>query len=143
MRAILIDPKTRTITEVEYDGNYKSIYRLIDCDTFTVVQIDDINSIFVDDNGLLNNPRYFFIWKGYAQPLANKGLILGCDEEGESIATNLSLGYVERHVRFTELSVQGFKPIPDGVTTGKDHPMGEGVPVIGHTPIFGPPEDEK
>ena len=41
-----------------------------------------------------------------------------------------------------DLSLQGFDPIPEGTVTGKDHWMGEGVPIIGHTPVFGPPEEE-
>ena len=34
MKAILINPHKETITEVEYSGNYKEIYDLIDCRTF-------------------------------------------------------------------------------------------------------------
>lgn len=143
MRAILIDPEAKTITEVDYDGNYKSIYKLIGCQTFTVVGINDNESIFVDDEGLLNNPEFFFMWRGYHQPLAGKGLILGVDDEGESVETKLTLDYVVDHVTFPELSFQGFDPIPEGAVTGKDHWMGEGIPVIGHTPVFGPPEDDK
>ena len=29
MKAFLIDPFTKTITAVEYDGNYKSIYKML------------------------------------------------------------------------------------------------------------------
>ena len=96
MRAILIDPFTETISEVEYVGPYQQIYALLShetmpVDTFTTVNLGDENqnAIFVDDNGLLNDPTHFFVWMDYAQPLAGKGLILGCDDEGESIATDL------------------------------------------------------
>ena len=142
MRAILIDPEAKTITEVQYDGNYKSIYKLIDCETFTFVGIDGENVIFVDDEGLFKEPKHFFIWKGYPQPLSGKGLILDTDDEGDSIATDLPIDYVKSQVKFTELSLKGFDPIPEGAVTGKDHWMGEGVPIIGHVPVFGPPEEE-
>lgn len=53
MRAILIDPFTETIVEVEFDGNYKSIYPLIDCETFDCVSVDKNDTLYVDDEGLL------------------------------------------------------------------------------------------
>lgn len=142
MKAILINSKDRTIVEVEHNGDYKQIYTLIGADTFDVVGIDDVNSIYVDDEGLLNNPRYFFEWQGYGQPLAGNGLILGVDDEGDTVATNLTVEYVNSMVSFSERSVRGFKPLPQGLVTGPDHPMGPGIPVIGHVPEFGPPEDE-
>ena len=143
MKAILIDPENHTVTEVEYNGNYKHIYELIGCETFTVVDIGRDNnglthSIFVDDEGLLNNPRYFFIWNGYQQPLAGKGLILGCDEEGETVAATLDLEAVRLNVSFTELSVRGFKEIP----AHKEMRHGQEFTVIGHQPVFAPPDDD-
>ena len=36
MRAILIDPTKQTVTEVDYDGNFRSINKLTDCTTFAV-----------------------------------------------------------------------------------------------------------
>lgn len=142
MKAILIDPETQTITEVEYSGNYKDIYKLTGCDCFTVVGIEDGNGIFVDDEGLFNDPRYFFLYNGYDQPLAGKGLILGTNEEGDSVDCTLTVDYIREKVKFIELSLMGFDPIPDGTVTPKGHPMGEGIPVTGHTPIFGPPDGD-
>ena len=43
MRAILIDPFAKEITEVDYDGDYKKIYDLIDCKTFDVVNVPSGN----------------------------------------------------------------------------------------------------
>jgi hypothetical protein len=145
MKAILIDPKAETVTEVKHNGDYKQIYKLIDCELFTVLQIDDVNSIYIDDEGLLNDPKYFFNWRGYGQPLANKGLVLGCDEEGDTIGTTLSVEEVRAKVTFSKYSVLGFDPLPADMKTGPDHPMGEGVPIIGHVPVFGPPmpDDDK
>ena len=39
MKAYLIDPEKEEVTEVDYSGDYKDIYRLIDCSTFDVVGI--------------------------------------------------------------------------------------------------------
>lgn len=94
--AVLIDPATRSITEVEYDGDYKSIYKLIGASCFDVVRIDRDDTIFVDDEGLLNGKGMrtgFFVYGNYPQPLAGKGLVLGTDEEGESVSTQNPLQF--------------------------------------------------
>jgi hypothetical protein len=147
MRAILIDPIERKVTEVDHDGNYKQIYKLIGCQTFTAVYIGDPpeeipsdprrNAIFIDDEGLLNNPRYFFIWRGYPQPLAGKGLILGANEEGDSCSTNWTVEQATAMVQYKELSVQGFKT-EEGTTDF----FGHKAAMIRTTPIFGPPTTE-
>lgn len=55
MRALLLDPTAGTVTEVDYDGDYRSIYKLIDCETFTTVGLDDKgNTLFVDDEGAVS-----------------------------------------------------------------------------------------
>lgn len=87
--AYLIDPAARTITPVEYDGNYKSIYELIGATTFDVVRVENDDCIFVDDEGLINGNGQrngFWTYGEYPQPLAGKGLVLGTDEEGESVS---------------------------------------------------------
>ena len=34
MRAVYIDPYDETVSEVDYNGDFKEIYNLIDCSTF-------------------------------------------------------------------------------------------------------------
>jgi hypothetical protein len=145
MKAILIDPIERKVTEVDHDGDYKQICKLIDCQTFTAVYIDGPpgdedsgrNAIFIDDEGLLNDPRYFFMWRGYPQPLAGKGLILGANEEADSCSTNWTVEQVTAMVQYKELSVQGFKT-EEGTTDF----FGRKAAMIKTTPIFGPPTTE-
>ena len=86
MRAILIDPAKQTVTEVDYDGDYQSIYKLTDCTTFTVpFVLENEDSLYVDDEGLWGATHFFRI-EGYPDPLAGRGLILGTDEDGKSVA---------------------------------------------------------
>ena len=86
MRAILIDPAKQTVTEVDYDGNFRSINKLIDCQTFAVPYVlENEDSLYVDDEGLWGATHFFTI-EGYPEPLAGKCLILGTDEDGESVA---------------------------------------------------------
>lgn len=93
MKAFLIDPTVATITEIDYDGDWMKIGPLLGCVLFTTVilnHMDDV--IFVDDEGLINgNPHGWFSLAGYHQPLKGKGLVLGTDLEGESIAPRITL----------------------------------------------------
>ena len=104
MKAILIDPFDESVSEVDYNGDYKEIYNLTDCDSFDVVSLDDINDIYVDDAGLLKNPtRYFRIFSYTTMrisTLAGKGLILGHNDEGESIATTLDVNEYAKTIQF-------------------------------------------
>jgi hypothetical protein len=134
MKAILIDPETETLTEIDYDGNYQSIYSLIGCETFTLVQIADSDCIFVDAEGLLNNPQYFFKYRDYNQPLAGKGLVLGTDGRGESIAPTVTVEDLRPLITFPKLSIQGFEQ-----REGKTTFMGKEASFLEVRPVFGPP----
>jgi|SRR5215471_5432403 len=150
MRAILIDPIRETVTETEFNGDFRHIYELLsdkenglDVGDFNVVRITGDHQhgddIYVDGEGLLKQPRYFFRWHGYYNPLAGRGLIIAHNEEGESIATKLSLNLVREHVRFVQLSVKGFETsYKEGVRKPELGP--EPINVIKSVAIFGPPE---
>ena len=100
-KAILIDPVTETITEVEWNGDFHHIYKLIDCDTYDVARINrEGDGIFVDDEGLFKERQFFFWHSDYPQPLAGKGLLLGCDDQGESVAPHTTIEEVRSKVRF-------------------------------------------
>jgi hypothetical protein len=146
MKAILIDPIARRITEVQHNGDYRQIYELLsdkdnglDVDDFNAVQIDNRNSFYVDGEGLLKEPRYFFVWRGAPQPYAGRGLILGNNQEGDTVSTSWDLNKVRSRVEFTQLSVQGFV-----TTEGRTNHsiLGKDVPFIKHSPVFGPPDND-
>ena len=100
-RAILIDPKERSFTEVEYNGDYKTIYPLLECETFDIAYTD-VGDIFVDDEGLINGKDYFFQIKGCPQPLAGRGLLFGpVDDDGESTPATIKIEDLEKIVGFT------------------------------------------
>lgn len=99
--AILIDPIAMTVTEVTWNGDYHHIYQLTDCETYDCARINKHgDGIFVDDEGLFKEEQAFFWHEDYPQPLAGKGLILGCDEQGESVAPHTTLAEVRAKVRF-------------------------------------------
>ena len=102
MKAILIDVHTQSVTEVEHDNTLDNIYDLLDCRTFDVVRIDEVDSIYVDDEGLFVDDQLFFEYGGDAQSvrLAGNGLILGVDDEGNSISPQTTVEEVEGRVGF-------------------------------------------
>ena len=102
MKSILIDVFNKEIREVDYSGDFQDIYKLIECSCFTIATVDDKNVLYVDDEGLLNNPKHFFKYEGYHQPLAGNCLILGDNGMGESADTTLTVQEVEDKVTFIE-----------------------------------------
>ena len=141
MRAILINSLARTVTEIELGKGIEAIYAALtsaDPDfsgTFDVVGLTERESMFVDDEGFLNDGRSVFLLNGH--PLAGAGLVLGTDDEGESVSSDLTLVSVKRNIQWTDQVSSGdFTPTTEGVTD-ESHIMGAGVPmIIGGTPIL-------
>lgn len=140
VKAILIDPFEKTVTEIEHDAdNYRAIYSKLSHETmpvscFTVVRINDQDdTIFIDDEGLLKPCSHFFVYEGYPQPLAGKGLILGTNEEGDSIAPQaVTVDDVKAKVTFRDdIELSHFEHF-DGVK----NIAGKEFAVIGNRPIF-------
>ena len=101
MQAFLIDPFACAVTAVEYDGDYRSIYRLIDAELFDAVSVDGRGTtLFVDDEGLARDWQRFFIHAGYPQPLAGKALVLGTNRAGGSVAPGVTLEQVAAAVQW-------------------------------------------
>jgi len=89
MKALLINASEKTVTPVEYSGNYQDIYAHVGCDVFDVVYAEIGKhkvSIFVDDEGLLKGPQHFFKFADWPEALAGNGLVLGdVDDEGRTL----------------------------------------------------------
>lgn len=109
MRSFLIDPFKQEITEVEYSGDIEQIYQLTDCQTFDCARIRNGDGIFVDDEGLYAEDVRFFWHEDYIQPLAGKGMVIGCDmETGESAPAKTTLNELLDKVRWvTPIKVNG------------------------------------
>lgn len=122
MRAYLIDPYKETVTEVEHDDTLESIYRYIEADTFDVAYVAGRGGgVFVDDEGLFKRSLSAWVYLGYHSPLVGKGLMLGCDPEGNSIGPEPRLDSVQRHViwfgadwhRAGEFATKYYRPVPE------------------------------
>jgi len=101
MKAILINSKTKEVKEVEMGKDYREIYKQLECELFTIgAYLDKEDAIFVDDEGLMNGTDVFFTFEGAHQPFAGNGLIMGCDDEGESVDCKVDIDEVKNKVKF-------------------------------------------
>ena len=98
--AILINANDNTISLVSIK-DYKDISKFGQFDLFTCVQIDAKgNTLYVDDEGLLNGTSRGFVIEGYEQPLMGNAVLLGTNlNTGDSKDTSLSLEKVASMVR--------------------------------------------
>ena len=108
MKALLIDPFMETVQEIDYSGDWKDIRTLLKCDIFATVYFDDMStdSVFVDDEGLFVDDQRFFKLGNYTQPLAGYGLVLGCNEEGDSVDCMSTLEDVAKQVEWCPIGTQ-------------------------------------
>lgn len=111
VRAILIDPFACTVTEVQHDADdMNDIYKLLSHESMKVGMFEVVSSrllkandaIFVDEEGLQKRYARFFKFAGWHQPIAGKGLILGTDEEGDTVPCETSLDIVRMSTMFAE-----------------------------------------
>lgn len=106
MKAYLIDPFAKTITEVEYTGEYTNIYEHIGVDCFTALTINNArDTIFLDDEGLFREGQKYFLLHKYPQPLPGKGLVLGTDDQGESVSPVISIMQLEQLITFPAVEI--------------------------------------
>ena len=99
MKAILIDPKEQRVMQLDYNGDYKTIYEHLSFQNaegmthkpraFDVVRTPTGgDGIYVDDEGLYapaEDKHWFSItYKEQDMLLVNRSLVIGCDEEGNS-----------------------------------------------------------
>ena len=122
MKAILINPEERTIRHVSYDGDYKSIYRLIRCTTFEAVYpFDNGDTLWIDEEGLLKESNFAFNIRAdnpkFNQTIMGMALVLGTDAEGESVECLSSLDDIKSRINFQgkvaiEHGADGFTIIP-------------------------------
>tara|TARA_R110000751_G_scaffold54149_1_gene116653 strand:+ start:94 stop:432 length:339 start_codon:yes stop_codon:yes gene_type:complete len=103
VRGILIDPTAKSVNEVDFTGDYKQIYKLCDFNYFECFEIAPDHTLFVDEEGLMKDYSDFFrILGGSPHSFAGKGLILGLDDSGESVGSELSVEDIEKKVKFFE-----------------------------------------
>ena len=99
----LIDPFAETVTQVAYDGDFTCIYKHIKASLFTTVYLENRDAIFVDDEGLFKDDQRFFMFKGYREPLAGRGLVLGFNAEGDTTSPKITMEKLTELISFGDV----------------------------------------
>lgn len=105
LRGILINPKNKTVEEIQIDNaDCSTIATTIGAELVELVRVGRFDDLWLDEEGLLQspNPHGYFIWRGASQIFAGRGLILGHDREGESISTRAPVDLVRAAVEFID-----------------------------------------
>ncbi len=103
MKAIYIDPTTRTIKEIECNGDIHEMYRIMQVDLVTVVHVTAKDDLWLDDEGLLKTEdQDYFLWSDERSEglfvFAGKGLILGSTPQGETTDCKIGVEDVEHRL---------------------------------------------
>ena len=109
VRAILIDPKARAISEIDLrvlhhetedsDGGAAHLVELINCMYLTTCRYDKFHTLFLDDNGLAN-PQGWFTIPSYPQPLTGPAVLVCSTSYGDVAPATLSVEELESQITF-------------------------------------------
>ncbi len=104
MKAIKIDVIKKEVYEVELtQGSLEDIYKELTCRVFSMpYEHSNKDGLYVDDEGLLTDELIGgFAYRHFPhQPLFGHGLIVGCDEAGESDDVKTTVEEVKKDVVF-------------------------------------------
>lgn len=96
---ILIDAKNNVFSLVEIK-HYTDLYMHGKFSTFTAISMGKNDSLYVDDEGLINGTEYGFIYDGYSTPLMGNGIVLGVNPNtGDSKSAKHTIDEVVKKVR--------------------------------------------
>ena len=95
MRAVKIDPVSRTVTEIDLKKNpnntLQELYEIIGCDLVELVQIDRDMVMVVDEEGKCKDIQGAFTFIGWGTVIAGTAIILGgSGERFKSLPENLT-----------------------------------------------------
>jgi hypothetical protein len=132
MRAYLIDPEQRTITEIDFghDKRTREIGQLIGCHYITTGSRplngsleEGFDALFVSDDEIEGDPKHWFQIDADRDPpssfpITGRGLVIGTDRDGEDCDARVSLDELESRVTFTKRKFRGFETTeePDGLS---------------------------
>lgn len=119
MKCIKIDVVSKTVYEIEIEGDLQSIYDALglECEMIekgfylpiisAVESKSRIDTCFVDEEGLINGYGYIkgaFAFQAAKDnvygPYFNNGLIIGCDQDGESVSHRQIFDNIKDHIQF-------------------------------------------
>jgi hypothetical protein len=113
-KAIKINVETKSVEYVTLADDYQAIYPQIGngCTTFAVpYTFENNDSMFVDDESLLryDDIKGGFILEDWETPIVGNAIILGCDDEGDSVDVKSKIEEIREQLQFiTEDHAKGW-----------------------------------
>ncbi len=103
MRAILIDPLTQEVREVQIKAELKEYYNvigngcnLVDCP----LKFENGDALYIDDEGLYHENIGAFIMRDWDNPVMGRALIVGTDQEGNTVDAVTDIEEVKYNLMF-------------------------------------------
>jgi len=103
IKAILIDAANKEVREIECK-DFDDVKRQMGVEWVSIGFSIDKHDCFVDDEGLMNNPKHFFTSDFGYQPYAGNGAILRRTPCGDSVSCKISLETIKKSVKFYDLA---------------------------------------
>jgi hypothetical protein len=107
MKAILIDPKACTVTEVQHNGSVESIHKHIECDTDKMAAYSlPKHALYIGDLDKAKMGTFAFTIEGSNDAHFGRGLIAGFNPgTGQDIDATVTVEQVREAVRFPKVTV--------------------------------------
>ena len=123
MRAILIDPETKTFTEIQIADDIDGIQKVLRCGRFTTggrplrgSLSTGFDTLYVSDDNLEDRegPRFWFQVDAdrdppSSYPIAGPGLAYGIDSNGAACDVGISVAELQSRITFTQWKFRGFR----------------------------------
>ena len=123
MRAILIDPETKTFTEIQITDDIDGIQKVLRCGRFTTggrplrgSLSTGFDTLYVSDDSLEDRegPRFWFQVDAdrdppSSYPIAGPGLAYGIDSNGAACDVGISVAELQSRITFTQWKFRGFR----------------------------------
>jgi len=105
MKAIKIDVKAKRVYEIELAEGLQAIYDNLNCNTFTCpIQYENDDCMYCDDEALLF-PELIegaFMYPDWNYPIVSNAIIIGTDEEGNSVDCKSTVSEIMKNLRFID-----------------------------------------
>lgn len=105
MKAIKIDVTKKSVYFVEIGNDFQDTKKELGCDIFSCpITYDNEDSMYCDDEALLKPAaiKGAFIFPDWSYPIVSDALILGTDDDGDTIDVKSSIEDIEKGIRFID-----------------------------------------
>lgn len=114
MRAIKIDVEKREVSFIEIESGLRPMYNAIGngCNCITsVIEYENQDMMYADDEALLDpeNIKGGFMYPDWQFPVVSNVIILGTDEEGNSVDCKSTLEEIKSDLRFISIENPNFQ----------------------------------